>query len=433
VVIKGRARGGAAALAAHLERRDTNERVLVSEMRGVTARDVRGALREMDAMGIGAESVRTLYHASINTAPGERLTDEQKKRAADRLEKELGFDGQPRIIVEHLKKDREHMHVVFLRIDTGHMVAIPDSHNYRRHELVARELEREFGHDRVQGAHVERDGLDRPERTPSHAEMQQAERTGLTPQEAKARVTELWSQADTGRAFAASVEAEGWVLARGDKRDFVIVDAGGGTHSLSRRIEGAKAADVRQRMADVDQATLPGVDEARTLQKGRGRVQEPEGPQPVPVVLRVSAPEAAAIAAEPLAIRPAAVAPMPEAIVPVSAPVAPIESERPMDEAEKRPTAVMFRQLYSAAAEVTQRIVGRARGMLDRKPRREPEPVAAPVVKPEQQSPSPAPKPEPSRLPAARQSRRQRMSAAEITEILERQRAPGHDRKGPDR
>ena len=50
-------------------------------------------------------------------------------------------------------------------------------HNYRKHEIVARELEREFGHERVQGAHIERDGKARPERTPSHAEMQQAERT----------------------------------------------------------------------------------------------------------------------------------------------------------------------------------------------------------------------------------------------------------------
>jgi hypothetical protein len=139
MVIKGKARGGASALAGHLERRDTNEEVRLRELRGVTARDVRGALREMDCMGSGAASVRTLYHAAINTAPGERLTDEQKQLAVDRLEKELGFEGQPRIIVEHLKKDREHLHVVFLRIDTDRMVAIPDSHNYRKHEIVARD------------------------------------------------------------------------------------------------------------------------------------------------------------------------------------------------------------------------------------------------------------------------------------------------------
>ena len=53
-----------------------------------------------------------------------------------------------------------------------------DSHNYRKHELVARELEREFGHDRVQGVHVEREGQERPERTPPKWVMQQGERLG---------------------------------------------------------------------------------------------------------------------------------------------------------------------------------------------------------------------------------------------------------------
>ena len=112
MVIKGRARGGSVALAKHLERRDTNEQVTVRELRGVTARDVEGALREMDCMGAGAISKRTLYHAAINTAPTERLTDDQKQRAIERLETELGFAGQPRIVVEHLKKGREHIHVV---------------------------------------------------------------------------------------------------------------------------------------------------------------------------------------------------------------------------------------------------------------------------------------------------------------------------------
>ena len=180
MVIKGRARGGPAALATHLERRDTNEKVFVRELRGVTSRNIHGALREMDCMGAGAVSSRTLYHAAINTEPTERLTEVQKQQAIERLEAELGFAGQPRIVVEHLKKGREHIHVVFLRIDTDRMVAISDSHNYRRHEIVARDLEREFRHELVQGAHIGREGQERPQRTPGHDEMQQAERSGLS-------------------------------------------------------------------------------------------------------------------------------------------------------------------------------------------------------------------------------------------------------------
>jgi hypothetical protein len=57
---------------------------------------------------------------------------------------------------------------------------------------------------RVQGAHIERDGKDRPKRTPSHAEMLQAERTGLSAEDVKQKITELWQRADSdgGGLFA---------------------------------------------------------------------------------------------------------------------------------------------------------------------------------------------------------------------------------------
>ena len=103
---------------------------------------------------------------------------------------------------------------------------------------------------------------------PTTLKCQQAERSGLSPQQAKEQVTRLWHQADSGTAFAAALRNEGWVLAKGDKRDFVLVDSFGETHSLARRIEGAKAAEVRERMAELDAAKLPSVAEARELQRG---------------------------------------------------------------------------------------------------------------------------------------------------------------------
>ena len=153
----------------HLTRTDTNERAEVQEIRGVAAEDLAGALREMEAVAAGARTTKPFYHGSINTRADERLTDEQRMHAIDKLERRLGLTGQPRVVVVHEKEGREHCHIVWSRIDLDRMAAISDSNNYRKHEEVARELEREFGHERVQGAHVERDGKQRPERTPSHA------------------------------------------------------------------------------------------------------------------------------------------------------------------------------------------------------------------------------------------------------------------------
>src|SRR5271154_766170 len=144
MVIKGKSVAGATRLAVHLERTDTNEQMHVLEMRGVAATDLRGALKEMEAVASACPNCKKpFYHASINTRADERLTDEQRMQAIDRLEKELGLTDQPRVVVVHEKEGREHCHIVWSRIDAEKMRTISDSHNFRKHELVARELERE--------------------------------------------------------------------------------------------------------------------------------------------------------------------------------------------------------------------------------------------------------------------------------------------------
>jgi hypothetical protein len=480
VVIKGGARGGPVALAAHLERTDTNERVTVRELRGVTARNLLDALREMDSMGAPAESRRTLYHANIDTRIGEEMTREQKTAAVERLAAKLGLEDQPRAVVEHVKKGREHLHVVFMRIDLEKMVAISDSHNYRKHEEVSRELEREFGHQRVQGAHVERDGQKRPARTPAHSEMQQAGRTGLHPDQAKARVTELWNQSDTGRAFAAALENDGWTLARGDRRDFVIVDRAGETHSLSKRIEGARAAQVRQRMADIDAATLPSAEEARALQRDRARTQsqarEPAAPpvaameSDVPILKVDSAPsyrprpeQPLETASEPLLeadrewrkpTAPVVASDIPEATqrpsVEAQTATPPPKPEK-IEEQKHRPAPAMFRQLYTVAADITHKVIEKARHLFEREKDSidptPPEKPPAPMGKLSRSTtPEPPPPPEPPpkdiRTPAqittdrlrALQERerkeRPRLSQQELQAMLDRSKTRDH--RGPE-
>jgi hypothetical protein len=417
VVIKGGARGGPVALATHLLRTDTNERVTIRELSGVTARDLRTALSEMDSMGTAAESRRTLYHANIDTRIGEELTEAQKVIAVERLAAKLGMSDQARAVVEHVKHGREHLHVVFMRIDVDRMVAIPDSHNYRKHEELSRELELEFGHERVQGAHVGRDGKKRPSRTPDHSEMQQAARSGLTPQEAKARVTELWNQADTGKAFAAALENDGWILARGDKRDFVILDRAGETHSLGKRIEGAKAAQVRDRMADVDAARLPSVEEAKALYRAhendRSQAAAPPAREPETVILKVAPPPAIAydrpLQLEQQPVRPLRQESQKEAARVVAAPVREATQQPSVepeivppqirDNIEDRPAPTMFRQVYSAAAGITHRVLDKAKRLLTRQQEEKPAP---PPRVPPQFSREIVGKPEPTRRQADR-------------------------------
>jgi hypothetical protein len=263
MIIKGKSRAGPASLARHLGNAEKNERVELLETRGTVAADLHGALAEMAAVAVGTRCQKPLYHAAISPEPPHRLTDEQRTEAIDALERKLGLDGQPRVVMLHEKEGREHLHVVWSRIDIDRMRAIPDSHNYRKHEEASRELERRFGHDRVQGAHHERENAERPVRTPSRAELRQEERTGITGKKVRGEVTSLFRTSDSAQAFRAALEKQGYQLARGDRRDYVIVDSAGGIHSLARRIDGTNATALRAFMASLDRGKVPTIDELR--------------------------------------------------------------------------------------------------------------------------------------------------------------------------
>lgn len=269
MIIKGRARGSARELVAHLRRLDTNEHMEVIEIRGTVAQDLRGSLTELAAVAAGTRCKRPLYHAALNIRVDEHLTREQWLYAADALEARLGLSGQPRALVMHLKEGRTHVHCVWSRIDAARMCAIPDSHNYRAHEETARALEQAFGHASVRGAFTDRESEPRPERTPRTWELQRAARTGVDLEALSARVTALWRQADTGVAFAAALREAGLVLARGERRQFVLVGADGTVHSLARRIAGVRVAELRARLTDLDVDALPSVAEVRIRQEER--------------------------------------------------------------------------------------------------------------------------------------------------------------------
>jgi hypothetical protein len=117
MIIKGASRTGGAALGTYLVNAEKNEQAKVLEVRGTLASDPRGALIEMEAYGLGTQCEKPLYHAIISPEPPHRLSAEQQQEAFHALEKKLGFEGQPRVVVMHEHKGREHFHIVWAPID----------------------------------------------------------------------------------------------------------------------------------------------------------------------------------------------------------------------------------------------------------------------------------------------------------------------------
>jgi hypothetical protein len=263
MIIKGGSRSNRRFFARHLLNAKDNEEVRLVELKGFAHEDVDGALRDMEAVAKGTRCKNFFYHADMNPREGEHLTPEQWGQAVDTLERHLGYEGQPRVVIEHEKEGRVHRHVIWQRIDLDTMTARADSLTYPKHEAAAREIERDCGLEPVASVLVKDREGPRPQRRAKDWEGFRGKQTGLNPEEVRAQVTALWEQSDSGAAFKAALEANGYILCKGDRRDFCIVDPAGDEHSLARRISGVKAAEVRERMKDVERDSLPTVAVAR--------------------------------------------------------------------------------------------------------------------------------------------------------------------------
>ena len=84
------------------------------------------------------------FHASINPSKGENLSDEQIKEFIREYMEKMGYGNQPYIVYKHFDIEREHYHVVSVRVDeNGHK--IPDKFERRRSQEALKELAEKYG------------------------------------------------------------------------------------------------------------------------------------------------------------------------------------------------------------------------------------------------------------------------------------------------
>ena len=105
-------------------------------------------------------TTNTVFHASLNPSPEDRLTDEQLREIAQEYMQKMGYGDQPYIVFKHKDIDREHLHVVSLRVDEQGR-KLPHDFEARRSMEILRDLERKYGlHPSVKGQGLtDREGL----------------------------------------------------------------------------------------------------------------------------------------------------------------------------------------------------------------------------------------------------------------------------------
>jgi hypothetical protein len=273
MILKGSQRANGSDLAIHLMNSFDNDRVEIAQVYGAVAGDLYGAFAEFEAVAQGTRAEKYLYSLSIN--PPTPLTREQYHEAIDAIENRLGLNDQPRAIVFHVKDGREHCHVVWSRINVDNMKAIQLSHDRCKLMDMACELARKYDLDLPPGlkAWEAKERFDKEALEPSLAEKAQEEATGITPEQRRAEITTCYEQADNAEAFVHALEQKGYVLARGDRRGFVVVDTFANVHSLTRYVKGHKAKDIKAKHAPLTPDQLPTVDQAKELQRQRKQAE----------------------------------------------------------------------------------------------------------------------------------------------------------------
>lgn len=259
MILHGNERGFGAELARHLLNPRDNDHVTVHAIEGFVANDLEGAFAESAAIAQGTRCQKYLFSLSLNPPPGANVTVDVFEKTIGQIEAKLGLTGQPRAIVFHEKHGRRHAHCVWSRIDVTRMRAINLPHTKRKLMDISIALYRNHGWSMPEGF------LDHERRDPlnfSEVEAAQAKRADHDPKTVKAIFKRCWEQSDSRSSFAAALWAEGYCLARGNRRGFVAVDSAGKIWSLSRWCDVDTEA-LHTRLGDM--ADLPSIEEAAKL------------------------------------------------------------------------------------------------------------------------------------------------------------------------
>ncbi len=263
MVINGQAVKGAKRLSHHLTKSE-NEIVEVLEISGVANDNLTDAFRDMETMGLMTQTQtgKVLYHANINPRKKEELTNNQYIQAADFLMGKLGFEGQPRAIIKHVKEGRQHAHLVVQLTDTEKGKLLPTSNNFYKHKEASRELEKIF--------ELEKTHERKSSNSYSQKEAQQAKRLGMTAKEYKTFLRGRFLMSKSGKEFQERLAVKGFTLAQGKR--VVVLDKYGHPNSLSRQLgDLANAQKVKEKLKDVLEH-LPSIEDAqRGIKRNRSQ------------------------------------------------------------------------------------------------------------------------------------------------------------------
>lgn len=193
-----------------------------------------------------------VYAFSLAWHPEETPSQEQMIEAGNAALKVLGMDGHQALFFAHHDTDHPHVHIMVNRVHPETLKAKNNFRDFKRLSEWASQYERERGkiYCAAREARALADGQDNAK----DKARRYADNTLL----------EAWSRSDSGLSFQAALEAKGWKLGLGDRKDrFMALAPSGKPLDILREInktrakgEKLKAADIERRFADLKPENL---------------------------------------------------------------------------------------------------------------------------------------------------------------------------------
>jgi len=263
IASRGHSFKGAGLYYLHDKEASTTERVEWTEVRNIPVGNPEAATNYMAYTAINSNRIKqdagvpltgrkrkkgVVYTFSLSWSPEEKPDKEIMLKSADETLSVLGLKDHQSLIVAHSDTKHPHIHVIcnLINPNDGRMYD-PDWGS--KLKMSDWSLKHEMDNGKV---YCE-------QRAENHEKRKRGERVKYQEplHDRKAEIQQLYRQSDNGASFTAALKEQGYTLAKGNRRRFVLVDNEGKIHSLSRQLDKTQRKDHLQKLSDLKQQELP--------------------------------------------------------------------------------------------------------------------------------------------------------------------------------
>lgn len=191
--------------------------------------------------GTGRKLEKPVFAFSVSWHPEQKPDKAYMLATAKAAAAVLGLAEHQAVYVSHNDEPQCHVHVLVNRVhpEAGKAATLGRS----KVKLSAWALEYERTHGKVY--------------CPARAANARHRAEHQSDRERNPVIQDAWRQSDDGRSFQAALTAQGFTLARGDRRSLVVVDRWGKVINPVRHLPNVRTAAFVTRLADLDPKLLP--------------------------------------------------------------------------------------------------------------------------------------------------------------------------------